>query len=317
MDGLALPRQSDRRGQEAGGQHPPVDDPVPQRLQAGHADQVGAGGERSAVERADRTADDQIGPDAGLHQRPQHPDLDGAQVAPAGHDEGDRPTTSAKAVDEGRHGAAEATQPRISLMELLLVRHALPDRVEHDDGTPADPGLSEPGRGQAEALAAFVAGERPPPAAVYTSPMRRARATAEPVAARLGVAVEVVDDLAEFDREASAYVPVEELRASGHPMWTAMTDGSYWESIDLAGFQAKVSTAVEQIIEARAGESVVVVTHGGMINVYVAGLLGIGPAVFFDPAYASVSRILASRGGRRAVGSLNETGHLRALGPRV
>ncbi|MGH9119746.1 MAG: histidine phosphatase family protein [Acidimicrobiales bacterium] len=200
-------------------------------------------------------------------------------------------------------------------MELLLVRHALPDRVERDDGTPADPGLSARGRDQADALAAFVAGGRPPPVAVYTSPMRRAVATAEPVAARIGVDVQVVDDLAEFDRDAGSYVPIEELRASGHPLWTAMTDGSYWESIDLAAFQAEVTTAVEKIIEARAGDSVMVVTHGGVINVYVAGLLGIGAAVIFDPAYASISRILASRGGRRAVGSLNETGHLRALSP--
>ena len=200
-------------------------------------------------------------------------------------------------------------------MELLLVRHALPDRVERTDGTPADPGLSELGAGQAEALAAFLVDERPRPAAVYTSPMHRARATAEPLAARLGVEITVDDDLAEFDRDASAYVPIEELRASGHPMWKAMTDGSYWEGIDLVGFQAKVAAAVERIIDARAGDKVVIVSHGGVINVYAAGLLGLAAAVFFDPAYASISRVLASRGGRRGVGSLNETGHLRALSP--
>jgi probable phosphoglycerate mutase len=108
---------------------------------------------------------------------------------------------------------------------------------------------------------------------------------------------------------------VEELRARDDPMWKAMTDGSYWDRIDLAAFQAKVGAAIERIIEARAGDSVVVVTHGGVINVYAAGLLGLGAAVFFDPGYASISRVLASRGGRRGLGSLNETGHLRVLSP--
>ena len=193
------------------------------------------------------------------------------------------------------------------------MRHALPARVERDDGTPADPHLSELGRQQARALADFLAAEPQLPAAIYTSPMRRAVETAAPLAERLGLDPRLDDALAEFDRDASAYVPVEELRASGHPMWRAMIDGSYWDAIDLAGFQSKVTAAVERIVDDRAGESVVVVTHGGVLNVYVAGLLGIAVRVFFDPSYASISRVLASRSGRRGIGSLNETGHLRSV----
>jgi broad specificity phosphatase PhoE len=198
-------------------------------------------------------------------------------------------------------------------MELLLVRHALPARIERDDGTPADPHLAGLGHLQVAALAEFLAGESDPAAAVYASPMRRALETARPVAERLGVELHIDDDLAEFDREASAYVPIEELRASGHPAWRAMVDGSYWDSVDLPGFQAKVTAAAERIIEQRAGTTVAVVTHGGVINMYVAGLLGLTPAVFFDPGYASISRARASRGGRRGLVSLNETAHLRDL----
>jgi broad specificity phosphatase PhoE len=200
-------------------------------------------------------------------------------------------------------------------MELLLVRHALPARVERDDGTPADPHLSDLGHRQVDALAAFLAGESQPPAAIYASPMRRALETARPLAERLGVDVRLDDDLAEFDRDASAYVPIEELRASRHPAWQAMIDGSYWASVDLAGFQAKVTAAAERIIDERAGETVAVVSHGGAINMYVAALLGLEPRVFFDPSYASISRVRASRAGRRGVVSLNETAHLRGLLP--
>ena len=199
-------------------------------------------------------------------------------------------------------------------VELLFVRHALPARVEREDGTPADPHLADLGHRQVAALVEFLAAEQDPPAAVYASPMRRAMETARPLADRLGVEVRLDDDLAEFDREASAYVPIEELRASGHPAWKAMIDGSYWDSIDLPAFQAKVTAAAERIVEERAGSTVAVVTHGGVINMYVAGLLGLAPAVFFDPTYASISRVRASRAGRRGVVSLNETGHLRGLG---
>ena len=41
-------------------------------------------------------------------------------------------------------------------MELLLIRHALPFRVEVEEGTAADPELSDAGHAQAEALAEFL-----------------------------------------------------------------------------------------------------------------------------------------------------------------
>src|SRR6476661_554032 len=65
-------------------------------------------------------------------------------------------------------------------MELLLIRHALPVRIEGEEGTAADPELDELGHVQAQALADYLAGE--PIDALYVSPMRRAVQTAEPVA---------------------------------------------------------------------------------------------------------------------------------------
>jgi probable phosphoglycerate mutase len=44
-------------------------------------------------------------------------------------------------------------------MELLLIRHALPVRVEGAEGTAADPDLSDLGHEQAKALAAWLADE--------------------------------------------------------------------------------------------------------------------------------------------------------------
>ncbi len=44
-------------------------------------------------------------------------------------------------------------------MELILIRHALPLRVETSDGSPADPPLGDEGRSQAERLAGWLASE--------------------------------------------------------------------------------------------------------------------------------------------------------------
>ena len=56
-------------------------------------------------------------------------------------------------------------------MELMLIRHGLPLRVENSDGAPADPPLSDEGRDQAERVARWLADE--PVDALYTSPLRR------------------------------------------------------------------------------------------------------------------------------------------------
>ena len=186
-------------------------------------------------------------------------------------------------------------------MELLLIRHARPLRVQSVDG-PADPGLSPLGRRQAEALAAWLAAERID--AVYTSPLRRAVETAAPLGDALGVAVTGEAALAEYDAEATAYIPIEELRAAGDPRWMEVPD-------DIAGFQARVGEGVDRLAAAHPSQRIAFVCHGGVINVIVSVVLGVGPRMLFLPAYTSISRVLIASTGQRSVASLNETGHLR------
>ena len=65
-------------------------------------------------------------------------------------------------------------------MELLLIRHALPIRIENPEGEPAAPPLSDAGLEPAVRLARWL--EPEPLDALYASPLRRARETAEPLA---------------------------------------------------------------------------------------------------------------------------------------
>jgi probable phosphoglycerate mutase len=195
-------------------------------------------------------------------------------------------------------------------MELLLIRHALPVRIEGATG-PADPPLADLGRRQADALAEWLADE--PLDAIYTSPLRRALETAAPLASRHGLVAIVEDDIAEFDREADSYVPIEELKAEDDPRWHQMVAGG-WSSdgtVDPAAFAAAVIAGVERIIAAHSGQTVAIVAHGGVVNVYLAHILGTTRPMFFEPAYTSISRVLAARSGQRQVRSVNETAHVR------
>ncbi|MCB1016681.1 MAG: histidine phosphatase family protein [Acidimicrobiales bacterium] len=192
-------------------------------------------------------------------------------------------------------------------MQLWLIRHALPVRVEGGPG-PADPGLAPAGHEQARRLAAWLRGQ--PFDAVWTSPLRRARETAAPLAEALGLEVVVDEDLAEWDREADAYIPIEELKAEGDPRYQELLDGTWAGEDGGAAFRQRLLAAMDRIVAAHPGGEVAVVCHGGVINVYLAHVLGLRDEMFFLPDYTSVSRVRAARSGPRSLASVNETGHL-------
>lgn len=199
-------------------------------------------------------------------------------------------------------------------MELLLIRHAQPVRIDEGevDG-PADPALTRRGQREAERLAAWLSHEQID--RVLASPLRRARETAAPLGSALGLDVEIDDGLTEYDAEATSYIPIEDLRALKDERWTATIEGR-WE--DVGGeaphvFQQRIIPAVDAVIERCPGEKVAVVSHGGVINVYLAHVLGMTHnLLWFHPGYTSISRVHASRRGPRSVGSINELSHLVA-----
>jgi probable phosphoglycerate mutase len=198
-------------------------------------------------------------------------------------------------------------------MELLLIRHAIPVRREVEVG-PADPDLSEAGWQQARLLAEYLAAEQID--AVYSSPMRRAVQTATPLSEATGLTPRLEDDVAEYDRHSNEYIPVEELKATNDPRWKEMLDGGWNVAEETEQeFVDRVFRGIESIIDANQSAKVAVVCHGGVINAYIARILGLGnQRGFFYPNYTSIHRIAAARSGERSVVTINETSHLRGTG---
>jgi probable phosphoglycerate mutase len=194
-------------------------------------------------------------------------------------------------------------------VDLLLVRHALPLRLETRDGSAADPPLSPEGLEQAERLAGWLG--REPLDALYASPLRRARETAAPLARSLGVVAQLEPGVVEFDAAAPSYVPLEELKASDYDAWKSLVSNGFYLEGDAAKFRATVVEALERIVSRHQGERVAVVCHGGVINAWASHLLGVERIFLFEPVYTSVSRFVAARSGERSLVSLNEASHLR------
>ena len=83
-----------------------------------------------------------------------------------------------------------------------------------------------------------------------------------------------------------------------------------------AEFRARVVTVIEGILALHKGSHLAIVCHGGVINAYLGHILGLDVDMFFRPAHASVSRVLAGD-GRRVIHTLNEVHHLRAAAPEL
>jgi probable phosphoglycerate mutase len=191
-----------------------------------------------------------------------------------------------------------------------MIRHGLPVRIDQADG-PADPELAPVGHDQAKRLADWWAPHGLD--VVYASPLRRARETAEPLAAAAGVSVEIDDGLKEWDADHRHYVPIEELRAD-EERWKQLVEE--WLSpeaeADRQRFRDGVVETVDAIAARHPGQRVAVVCHGGVINAYLSRLLSLPGTMFFEPAYTSVSRLLSGATHKQVV-SINEAPHLPEL----
>lgn len=198
-------------------------------------------------------------------------------------------------------------------VELLLIRHAQPVRIDDSGADTADPPLTDFGWEQSRRIAEFLLTEGVDH--VVSSPMQRAMETATPLARALRIEPEVVVDLREIDADATAYLPSEDLKAEGGDRWDAVTDDPIaahgW---DVATFRLRVIPAIDAVIDANPGRTVAVFCHGMVKMVYLQHLMGQDDLFQLRPEYGAIARVMASSRTRtRTVRSANETGHLRDL----
>ncbi|MCP4851816.1 MAG: histidine phosphatase family protein [Actinomycetia bacterium] len=195
-------------------------------------------------------------------------------------------------------------------MELLVIRHALPEAEVRSDG-PADPPLSALGIQQAEATAEFLADETVD--AIVTSTMRRAIQTGQPLADRLGLTLKRLDGLKESDHRRSSYTPAEDMDADHEVIREFMEDPLRMFSDGYEPFRDRVQKTFDEIVASQRGRTVAVFCHSMVASVYIQTLLGHDDPFALISDYCGISRISASSTGVRTLRSVNETAHLRHL----
>ncbi len=130
---------------------------------------------------------------------------------------------------------------------------------------------------QAQRIAERLSGF--PVAAIYSSPLQRARVTAEIIGTQLHRPILCDDRLKEYDFGVVSGLTWEGVVAH-HPEFAKRWMDDAWAvpiegSEGRAHFAARVAAALEDILAQQPDQHVAVVAHGGTFSVYLAKMLGL------------------------------------------
>lgn len=198
-------------------------------------------------------------------------------------------------------------------LELTLLRHgrSRADDERVHEGRYDSP-LTEIGVAQAQKLAAYWTENPPRFEYIVCSSLMRARRTAEIVGSALGLAVTPDDAWREFDNGPVAGLTFGEAKrrypaSAFHHRFTPYTpDGGESD----AAFARRVDGALEQLFLS-PHRRVLVVAHGGCLNVALRNLLRTQGATGFSFGDTSFARIIVSRTSDGvSLVSLNQQLHL-------
>jgi probable phosphoglycerate mutase len=206
------------------------------------------------------------------------------------------------------------------MTEIVLIRHGETDmnRELRFQGH-VDVALNATGLEQARRLAARMAGELAH--ACYASDLLRARQTAQPVAAQMALQPVPESGLREQSFGRVDGMRVDDIKVQHPQAWEGWLrfeeDYAMPEGESTRQFHARVMEALHRLVAAHPQETIVVVTHGGVLDMIyrTARSLGLNGPRQSDIPNAGVNRIRMGAGAIEIV-DWADTRHLADLPPQ-
>jgi len=198
----------------------------------------------------------------------------------------------------------------------VLIRHGQSTwNQEHRIQGQLDPPLSELGRRQAALLGARLAGRRF--AGLYTSDLVRAFETAEVVGAAVHLKPEPRTSLREVFLGEWEGLTTEEIAERYPEAWAGWVNEPDWDVVPggegQAVFDRRVAAAMDDILRLHPHGDVLVVTHGGVIQVALHRIVGKPSRGLFPFKIQNASiTLLERRDGRSIIGGVNDIAHLES-----
>lgn len=203
----------------------------------------------------------------------------------------------------------------MSMARLILIRHGRTEwnRVERFRGR-TDIELDSVGIKQAEATAERLS--LWPIVAVYSSPLRRALATASAVAKRFNLEVQVLHELIDIDYGDWHGLSPEEAATRDPRLFSMWLESPHLVKFprgeSLNDVRRRCSLAVNELIEKHAEETFAIVSHKVVCQIIVLELLGLDSAFFWRIAQdVCAVNIFEVRNKIPSLVLLNDTCHLK------
>jgi broad specificity phosphatase PhoE len=217
-------------------------------------------------------------------------------------------------VTTGAPASASWTGQAGAPTRLLLLRHGQTAlSVERRYSGHGDPELTPLGRAQAAGAAARLAA-LPGVAAVLTSPLRRARQTAQAVADATGAPLVVRDALIETDFGAWEGLTFAEARARDpelHAAWLGSEDVAPPGGESFVAVGRRMAAERAEVVAEHPGATVVLVSHVTPIKMLLRDALQGGPGILYrlhlDLAALSIADFYPDGGA--SVRLVNDTSH--------
>ncbi|MBY4214355.1 bifunctional RNase H/acid phosphatase [Rhodococcus fascians] len=198
---------------------------------------------------------------------------------------------------------------------MLLLRHGQTAlSVDRRYSGRGNPELTELGVRQATAAAARLGGHDDI-AAIVSSPLGRARQTADAAAGALGLDVTTVDDLTETDFgdwEGLTFAEAKDRYPEQHRAWLGDTSVPPPNGESFDAVRTRIEAARDRLIGEYAGKTIVVVTHVTPIKTLLQLALDVGPSLLYrmhlDLASLSIAEFYPDGGA--SVKLVNDTSHL-------
>lgn len=198
---------------------------------------------------------------------------------------------------------------------ILLVRHGQTElSIERRFAGRDDTALTKEGLRQAGLVARRLA--RTDIDVIVTSPLQRARKTAEAVAEATGAPMAVDEDLAEADFglwQGLTFAEADKAWPAELAAWLSSPDAAPPGGESFAKVALRVLAALDRLVEEHRHQKAVVVSHVTPIKTLICRALLAPPEAMFriNLDVASLSRVDCFDDGFALVRSLNDTEHLR------
>lgn len=200
------------------------------------------------------------------------------------------------------------------MTQLILVRHGQTawNKQPRFRGQ-ADIELDETGLAQAQATGNSLS--RFPISAVYSSPLKRATATAQPIAEKQGITVQSHNGLLDiYFGKWQGLTPQQAREQDGALLDAWLKEPhkvTFPQGESLSDVRDRVTGAINELLHKHDGETIVMVSHVVVLKVALCVVLGLDDSHFWKMAQDNCAiSIIKVKDGNYTVSLINDTCHL-------